>query len=127
MRHERHYTLAEANAIRGWVAERVRRIQQASSELAALGHRADDALSALEEQSGGAHPGPEAARPLLALSLAVGELDALDVVLRDIDQGLVDFPAMRDGDEIYLCWLVDEDEIQFWHDPEAGFAGRQPI
>jgi len=127
MQHERHYTLAEANAIRGWVAGRVRRIQQASSELAALGHRADQALAALEEQTGGAFPGPEAARPLLDLSLALGELDTVEVVLRDVNRGLVDFPAMRNGDEVYLCWLLDEDEVRFWHEPEAGFAGRQPL
>src|SRR2546421_12452785 len=124
MQHERHYTLAEANAIRGWVAGRVRRIQQASSELAALGHRADQALAALEEQTGGAFPGPEAARPLLDLSLALGELDTVEVVLRDENRGLVDFPAMRNGDEVYVCSLLDGDEAGFCDRPECRCWGR---
>ena len=48
-------------------------------------------------------------------------------MLRDVERGLIDFPAIRDGQEIYLCWLLDEDEIGFWHEPDAGFAGRQPL
>ena len=47
--------------------------------------------------------------------------------MRDIDRGLIDFPAIRDGAEVYLCWLVDEDEIGFWHERDAGFAGRRPL
>ena len=46
-------------------------------------------------------------------------------MLRDLDRGLVDFPSLRDGREIYLCWEEGEDEIGFWHEPDAGFgAGR---
>ena len=57
----------------------------------------------------------------------MGELEALDIVLRDVDRGLIDFPALRQGEEVYLCWLVDEDEIGFWHRLDAGFAGRRPL
>ena len=68
------------------------------------------------------------ARPLVELSRAAGELEAVDIVVRDFERGLVDFPALRDGEEVYLCWLVDEEqEIGFWHAPEAGFAGRRVL
>jgi hypothetical protein len=127
MRHERHYTLEQANAVRPWVAERVRWIRDARAQLVALGEDAGEAVAALDSQSGGSYPGPEVARPLVELSRAVGELEAVEVVIRDVDRGLVDFPAIRDGEEIYLCWLVDEDEIRFWHEPDAGFGGRQPL
>jgi hypothetical protein len=128
MRHERHYTLEQAAAAMGWVAQRVGWVRDARAELAALGPRAGAALEALDVRSGGAYPGRETARPLVALGLAVGELEAVDVVLRDVDRGLVDFPSVRDGAEVYLCWLVDEeDRIGFWHEPEAGFAGRRPL
>jgi hypothetical protein len=53
--------------------------------------------------------------------------EALDVVLRDPRQGLVDFPSIRDGAEVYLCWKLDEDRVEWWHAPDAGFAGRQPL
>lgn len=128
MRHERHYTVEQASAVRGWVAERVAWIRGARARLVALGQRGTAALSALDPDSGGSYPGREVARSLVEISRAVGELEAVDVVLRDVDRGLIDFPALRDGEEIYLCWLVDdEDEIGFWHEPDAGFAGRRPL
>ena len=49
------------------------------------------------------------------------------IVLRDIDRGLIDFPAIVDGREVYLCWELGEDEVDYWHDPDAGFGGRQPL
>jgi hypothetical protein len=127
MLHERHYTLAEANAARTWVAERVTWIRDARARLVALGPRVRDALEAMDPDLGGSYPGRDLAVSLVELSRAVGELEAVDIVLRDVDRGLVDFPSLRDGEEVYLCWLVDESEIGFWHEPEAGFAGRQPL
>ena len=53
--------------------------------------------------------------------------DRRGIVLRDLDSGLIDFPSVRDGREIYLCWIDGEDDIEFWHDLDAGFAGRQPL
>jgi hypothetical protein len=127
MRHERHYTLEQANAARGWVAERVNWIRDARARLVALGSRGADAIAALDPQSGGSYPGRDVARSLVELSRAIGELEAMDVILRDVDRGLIDFPAIREGEEIYLCWLLDEAEIGYWHEPDAGFAGRQPL
>ena len=127
MPHQRHYTLEQATAVRGWVAERIDSIRSSQASLVELGARARTAISALDPQTGGSYPGKEVAAPLVALSRALNELDAVDVVVRDVDRGLVDFPALRDGEEVYLCWLVDEDEIRFWHAPDAGFAGRQPL
>jgi hypothetical protein len=127
MLHRHHYTLEQANAARGWVAERVTWIRDARARLVALGPRVAAAVELLDPDQGGSYPGRDLARSLVELSRAVGELEAVEIVLRDIDRGLVDFPAIRDGEEIYLCWLVDEPEIGFWHEPEAGFANRQPL
>ena len=148
MRHQRHYTLDQANAVRPWVAKRVGWIRDAQARLIALGARVHKSLDELDPQAGGSYPGRDVARSLVELSRAVGELEAVEVVLRDVDKGLVDFPAIQpdgsgaahdcggagcpargtpEGEEIYLCWLVDEDEIGFWHEPDAGFAGRQPL
>jgi hypothetical protein len=127
VRHERHYTLEQANATRPWVTERVRRLAEARSKLIALGGVAERALSALDPGVGGTYPGREAAGPLVELSRILAELEAVDIVVRDAERGLVDFPALRDGEEVYLCWLIDEDEIGFWHGLNAGFAGRRPL
>ena len=148
MRHQRHYTLEQANAVRGWVAQRVGWVREAHAALVRLGPAVRETAAALDGSAGGAYPGRELARPLVELSRALGELEAVDIVLRDFERGLVDFPALRDqttrdprvqgrldaedassaAREIYLCWLVDDEEtIGFWHEPEAGFAGRRPL
>jgi hypothetical protein len=127
-RHHRHYTREQAMAVRGWVAQRVGWVRDAQARLVALGPGANAAIAALDPDAGGAYPGREIARALVEISRAIGELDAVDIVLRDAGRGLIDFPAMRDGAEVYLCWLVDDEEsIGFWHEPEAGFAGRRPL
>jgi len=127
MHHQRHYTLEQATAVRGWVAQRIDSIRRSQASIVELGARASTAISALDPQTGGSYPGREVATALVALSRALNELDAVDVVVRDVERGLVDFPALRDGEEVYLCWLVDEDKIRFWHAPDAGFAGRRPL
>ena len=127
MHHEHHYTLEQASAVRGWVAERIDSIRRSQASLGELGARAHTAISSLDPQTGGSYPGREVAAALVSISRALNELDAVDVVVRDVERGLVDFPTLRDGEEVYLCWLVDEDEIGFWHAPDAGFAGRQPL
>src|SRR3954447_3395964 len=125
MRHTRHYTLEEARAKRAWVAGQVGSARDALAVLASPESRA--ALAALEPDRGGAWPGRPVARATLELQRAVAELQAADIVVRDVVRGLVDFPALRDGEEIYLCWLVHEPEIEFWHELDAGFAGRRRL
>ena len=128
MRHRRHYTLTQAMAVREWVLERVHWVREAQARLVALGPGAAETMASMDPDLGGAYPGPDIARSLVQLSRAAGELEAVDIVLRDVERGLIDFPALRDGAEIYLCWLCDEEEsIGFWHAPEAGFGGRRPL
>ena len=72
--------------------------------------------------------GEQYARLLIALSLGAGKLESLGVQLKDYTQGLIDFPSMRDGRVVLLCWKADEgDQLEWWHDIETGFAGRQPL
>jgi hypothetical protein len=58
---------------------------------------------------------------------SVEALHALGVVVKDLDDGLVDFPALRGQEEVLLCWRVGEDEVAYWHGLEEGFAGRKPL
>ena len=125
MNHERHYTVEQANAALEFVGERIARLRAARIQLGD-----EDARTALGEAgptNGGGSAGRVVSEAFLELQRALGELQAMEIVLRDLDRGLVDFPALRDGREIYLCWEEGEDEIGFWHDLETGFAGRQPL
>jgi hypothetical protein len=67
------------------------------------------------------------AREAAALTAVVGELQELGVQVKDVDIGLVDFPWLREGDQVLLCWRLGEDEIAFWHGLEEGFAGRKRL
>ena len=125
MRHERHYSLEQANAAIGWVGERLERLRSAHAKLTD-----EEARAALEEaapQNGGGEPGAVVSRGFLGLQATLRELQEMEIVLRDLDRGLVDFPAVREGEEIYLCWEEGEDEVGFWHELDAGHAGRQPL
>jgi hypothetical protein len=62
-----------------------------------------------------------------ALARAVRELSELGVQVKDLERGLVDFPALREGEEVLLCWQLGEDEVGYWHGADDGFAGRQPL
>jgi hypothetical protein len=123
--HERHYTVEQANAALPWVSERLTRIQEA---LAVVDEPESTVLlKQLDPTHGPSYPGRRVAAAVLALLGATTQLEALDIVLRDPRRGLVDFPTIRDGDEVYLCWQLDEQQVAWWHEPEAGFAGRQPL
>ena len=79
---------------------------------------------------GGTGPNGERYFPaeLERLVAILAELDAKGVIVKGIDQGLVDFPHVRkSGEEVYLCFRADEPDIGFWHPIEEGFAGRRPI
>jgi hypothetical protein len=123
--HVRHYTVEQANAALPWVSERLVRIRDALAEL--LSPEAAQAIEEIDADSGGSYPGRQVAGATLGLLAAVGELQAVDVVLRDPESGLIDFPSIRDGEEVYLCWRPGEERVAWWHDPESGFAGRQPL
>jgi hypothetical protein len=125
VRHERHYSLEQANAAIGWVRERIERMRAAREQLGDEEARA--ALTEAAPGNGGGEPGTVVSEAFLDLRGALLELHEMDVVLRDLERGLLDFPALRDGREVYLCLEDGEDEIGFWHDVEAGYGGRQPL
>jgi hypothetical protein len=62
-----------------------------------------------------------------ALADRLAELDDLGIEIKGIEQGLIDFPSMRGDRVVYLCYLLGEDDITFWHEVDGGFAGRQPL
>lgn len=125
MKHERHYTVEQANAALPWVTERIARLRAARDNFS--DEEVREALGEATPGNGGGEPGRVVSEAFLELQAAAGELDAMEVVVRDLERGLVDFPALRDGREVYLCWEEGEDEITQWHEVDAGFSGRQDL
>src|SRR5579862_1577626 len=118
MRHQRHYTLEEARSALPWLRARLAGMRRARARLS--DEEARRALADLAPGNGGGHAGKAVGDAFLELQAAVAALDEREIVLRDLERGLVDFPALRDGREVYLCWVWGEDDIAFWHDLDAG-------
>jgi hypothetical protein len=114
------WTVAAANA----ALPRVRELLERIKELVAQARQAREGAAERVEGNGHA-PAGGAGEELRA---AVDELTGQGIVLRDVDAGLIDFPArLADGRQYLLCWVLGEPEVAFWHWPEAGFAGRRPL
>ena len=122
------FSVEEANALLPTVRGIVARIQRAHKRLTAYQAAARHAAEGAELGGGGMPDGPHYLSLLFALSGSTGELETLGVQLKDYARGLIDFPSLRDGRVVLLCWQLGEgDQIEWWHDVEAGFAGRQPL
>jgi hypothetical protein len=135
----RYYTIEEANAalplVRAIVADIVRQYRDVTERKERLvqvqrgrgarqrpGRTGDDPYS--EEV---AQVELDLERDVAVLQGYIDELDKLGVEIKDLSRGLVDFRARFDGREVYLCWLLGEEEVAHWHELDAGFAGRQSL
>jgi len=122
------FTLEEANALLPSVRKIVRKIQRAHENLSQFREEAKKASEAAEQGGGGVSNGVAYATALAQLTIQIQELESLGVQLKDFERGLVDFPSLRDGRVVLLCWQMGEgDELEWWHDVDAGFAGRTPL
>ena len=121
------FTLDEANDLLPVVRRTLERIQKLYARLAEFRESAKAAAIA-SEFGGGMEGGPAYVKALYEVGKLTTELHDLGVQLKDYSRGLIDFPSMRDGRVVLLCWQLGEgDEIEWWHEVEAGFAGRQPL
>ena len=77
--------------------------------------------------NGGGRVGSEYGVETYKLHLAINRIRGLGVLLKDLDAGLLDFPHEREGRVVFLCWRPPEERVAYWHEIEAGFAGRQPL
>ena len=125
MRHERHYTVEEANAALPWVGDRLAAMRDAHARL--TDEEAREALAEGAPGNGGGHPGRQVGEAFVELQAGLGALSGREIILRDLERGLIDFPAVRDGEEVYLCWVDGEPEVAFWHGLDTGYAGRRPL
>ena len=124
-RFEKHYTREEAQALlpqlRAWLAELNRFREEVE--------RYDKRLSGLNSE--GRDTGGETVnnwiRALAGMQNILAEFQRREIFIKDLSRGLVDFPAIIGGREVFLCWEADEDTVEFWHDLDTGYGGREKL
>ena len=120
---ERRYSVEEANAELPELRDRLARMQEARQKLLRAGERIRASVAA----DGGGVDGRDAFGWARVLREHVLWLADRDILLRDPETGLADFPAEREGRAVYLCWRLGEDEVAWWHELDTGFIGRRPL
>lgn len=123
--HARHFTVEQANASLATVKPLLQKLRDARDLL--TDEEAHEVLSDAAPGNGGGEPGTQVGEAFLEVRRLLLALQEAGIVVRDIDRGLIDFPTIIDGREVYLCWELGEDEVAFWHELDAGYRGRRPL
>ena len=124
-RFRKHYTVEQARAllprIRQWLAE----IHEIRGRLKLVDERLSQMLAT------GVDVGGESVTSQLKLIVQLQEVvrqfERREIQIKEVDRGLIDFPAIIGGKEVFLCWEQDENDIEFWHDLDTGYAGREKL
>jgi len=129
----RHFTPEEANEALAQVRPLVAKlVEERRAHVQAL-ERQEEHEGSIRGNGGGIPPAElaetaaEVERLERGLARTVDELVELGVQVKDLDEGLVDFPALRRGETVLLCWKLGEDAVRYWHTQSDGFAGRRPL
>jgi hypothetical protein len=125
-RFQKHFTLDEARAYLPELRQLLREAQARRVRLQQL----DQKLGSQQEQTGGDLGGKDVGAlvaEMTQLNAQIQSLQKRGIELKDLDRGLVDFPHLRDGREVFLCFELEDDDIEFWHEIEAGYAGRERL
>lgn len=123
--YNRHYTVEEARALLPQIRQWLSHLQQLRARM----EEAHARLHPLLEQ--GNDVGGERVNSLLKsmteFKAVFREFERREIQIKDLDRGLLDFPSIRQGREVFLCWEQDEEDIEFWHELDSGYAGRDPL
>jgi hypothetical protein len=120
---ERLFTVDEANGVLEDLRVRLPRLRDARQRLIDTSERITSAV----EIDGGGVEGSDWFRAQESLKADLLWLADRGILLRDPETGLIDFPAERDGQRVFLCWRLGEDQVAWYHDEQTGFSGRQPL
>jgi hypothetical protein len=127
------YTVDEANALLPWVIEQLGTATAALNDSQLL-QAEIDRLRNMSRSNGHSDIDQQvsdvinqAKSELEKMNSALGALNEKQIVVRDLETQLIDFPGELNSERIWLCWIKDEPKVAFWHHPNTGFAGRQPL
>lgn len=124
--HPRYFSLDQANQLLEVLKPLVSEMLSIRTSILALQPQLESVLNKAVN-NGGSLVSSEALNAFQALKDVLYEIQQYDVYVKDVNSGLVDFPSIRDGEVVYLCWRFGEDQIGYWHELESGFQGRKPV
>jgi hypothetical protein len=124
-RFRKHYTREEARALLPDIRLWLKRLETLRESLQKYEQRVE-ALMASGDAVGGESVNSWV-RTVAEIRHVLCEFRKRDIQIKDLSRGLIDFPAIIAGREVFLCWERDEEDIEFWHDLDAGYAGREPL
>ena len=124
-RFQRHYTREEARALLPDVRRWLKSVTDLRVKFGKYNSRLTSLLAAHNDVGGDL--ANSCVKLLCQMKSALNEFKAREIQIKDIDRGLIDFPAIIAGREVFLCWEQDEDDIEFWHDLDTGYAGRERL
>jgi hypothetical protein len=130
---ERRFTLEEANAAVEELRPVVERMVEHGRKLAAAQHGQAQLVTRIAGNGGDLQPSDlrEFAEAIQheadAIAACAEEINGAGAQIKSLEEGLLDFPSERDGEDVLLCWKLGEDEIRYWHGLDEGFAGRKPL
>jgi hypothetical protein len=124
-RYTRHFTREEADALLPEIEKWLARLDRCKTEFRSTGEKLDGLMKTGQDLGGGLVN--RHVRAMAGVGTAIREFHRRGILLKDAERGLVDFPAIRDGREVFLCWQRGEERVAFWHDLDAGYAGREPL
>lgn len=124
-RFRKHYRREEAEALLPQIRQWLKRLNELHREV----ERSEKRLTSLM------HPGHDVGgdlvnrwiRTLAEMQELLGEFQRREILIKDLERGLIDFPALIGGKEVFLCWEQDEEKVEFWHDLDTGYSGRERL
>jgi len=125
MQKKRYFTVEEANECIPELMDEISLLRAIRAQLAGL-HAMITPLLEVVSSNGGSRHTPELLKATARFQEVLDRIAARGCHLKGLDPGLVDFPHLRQGREVYLCWRMGEKKICYWHEIEDGFDGRQP-
>ena len=125
MQFKHHFTRDEARALLPQVRSWLEKLNQARRNLQKTDQRITQLLAAGDDVGG--ELANTQVKILSEIKSLLREFEQREIQIKDLERGLIDFPAIIGGREVFFCWETDDDDIEFWHDLDSGYAGREKL
>ncbi|MDB6125615.1 MAG: hypothetical protein JWQ71_4608 [Pedosphaera sp.] len=122
---QKHYTREEARALLPQIRQWLDQLVLLRTDLEKNNRRVDGLMASGQDQGGDLVN--RSIRLLSEMKTLFLEFQSREILIKELERGLIDFPAIIGGREVFLCWEKGDADIEFWHDIDSGYAGREPL